>query len=78
MFNITYDIFFIMTLGTGLSDDVDDVSAVAASSLIPVAAKLTELVLGSVPQVRSLTGQRVITQLNTCFLGHYKIMGFAL
>ncbi|XP_066254641.1 TATA-binding protein-associated factor 172 [Euwallacea similis] len=35
----------------GLSDTVDDVSAVAASSLIPVAAKLTELVLGSVPQV---------------------------
>lgn len=35
----------------GLSDPVDDVSAVAASSLIPVAPKLTELVMGSVPQV---------------------------
>lgn len=36
---------------TGLADSVDDVSAVAASSLIPIAPKLTELVLGSVPQV---------------------------
>ncbi|KAF7266582.1 hypothetical protein GWI33_020089 [Rhynchophorus ferrugineus] len=35
----------------GLSDTVDDVSSVAASSLIPIAPKLTELVLGSVPQV---------------------------
>lgn len=35
----------------GLSDSVDDVSAVAASSLIPVAEKLMELVPESVPQV---------------------------
>ncbi|XP_060522113.1 TATA-binding protein-associated factor 172 [Cylas formicarius] len=35
----------------GLSDGVDDVSAVAASSLIPVASKLTQLVSTSVPQV---------------------------
>ncbi|KAL1494003.1 hypothetical protein ABEB36_009678 [Hypothenemus hampei] len=35
----------------GLSDSVDDVSAVAASSLIPIASKLPELVPGSVPQV---------------------------
>ncbi|ENN71273.1 hypothetical protein HUJ04_007705 [Dendroctonus ponderosae] len=35
----------------GLADTVDDVSAVAASSLIPVAPKLTQLDLGSVPQV---------------------------
>ncbi|CAG9763742.1 unnamed protein product [Ceutorhynchus assimilis] len=35
----------------GLADVVDDVSAVAASALIPIAPKLTELVLGSLPQV---------------------------
>ncbi|XP_050311061.1 TATA-binding protein-associated factor 172 isoform X6 [Anthonomus grandis grandis] len=35
----------------GLSDMNDDVSAVAASSLIPVAPKLTALVLNSLPQV---------------------------
>ncbi|XP_018561856.1 TATA-binding protein-associated factor 172 isoform X1 [Anoplophora glabripennis] len=35
----------------GLSDAVDDVSAVAASALIPVAEKLTKLVPGSVPLV---------------------------
>lgn len=35
----------------GLSDSVDDVSAVAASALIPVAEKLTKLVPGSVPLV---------------------------
>lgn len=35
----------------GLSDSVDDVSAVAASSLIPVAEKLTKLVPQSVPLV---------------------------
>ncbi|CAG9863360.1 unnamed protein product [Phyllotreta striolata] len=35
----------------GLSDSVDDVSAVAASALIPVAGKLTELVPESLPTV---------------------------
>lgn len=35
----------------GLSDSVDDVSAVAASSLIPVAENLTELVPECLPQV---------------------------
>ncbi|VEN44259.1 unnamed protein product [Callosobruchus maculatus] len=35
----------------GLSDDVDDVSAVAASALIPVAGKLTRLVPESISQV---------------------------
>lgn len=37
----------------GLSDAVDDVSAVAASSLIPVVEKLVELVPDSIPQVVS-------------------------
>lgn len=36
---------------SGLADTVDDVSAVAASSLIPVATKLTQLDLDSIPQV---------------------------
>lgn len=35
----------------GLSDPVDDVSAVAASSLIPIVEKLVELVPESMPQV---------------------------
>lgn len=35
----------------GLSDPVDDVGAVAASSLIPVTEKLFELVPTNVPQV---------------------------
>ncbi|KAJ8949069.1 hypothetical protein NQ318_016971 [Aromia moschata] len=58
----------------GLSDAVDDVSAVAASSLIPIAKKLTELVPGSIPQVVNklwdlLSEQDELTAACNSFMG---------
>ncbi|KAJ8978247.1 hypothetical protein NQ317_012603 [Molorchus minor] len=58
----------------GLSDAVDDVSAVAASALIPIAKKLTELVPGSIPQVVNklwdlLSEQDELTAACNSFMG---------